>query len=118
MSIYYHDKHTILELEIRKLFVYEELRKFIISYDMAAKFNDLLNVSQDRKTNQWPLEKELLDLTPLLNAGGVSRPDHLAQFLDIAFAQAKNKETVNNRARKINKHWHKLALELRKDLED
>lgn len=40
------------------------------------------------------------------------------QFLDIAFTQAKNKETVNNRARKINKHWHKLALELRKDLED
>ena len=118
VSVYYHDTLSKLELSIRKRFVYNQHKKFIISFDMATKFNDLLNVGKDRKTNQWPIEGELLDLVPMLNVGGVTRPDHIEQFLDIAFDEARTNDSVKERAMRIGDRWRALALVLRKDLED
>lgn len=118
ISIYHHDKLSKIELEIRKRFVFHQHKKFVISYDLASKFNDLFNVAKERKTNQWSLEGELLDLVPMLNMGGVTRPDHIEQFLDIAFEEAQKDESVRIRARAIGNRWRALALELRKDLED
>ena len=114
VSIYYHDTLSKIELSIRKRYVFHQHKKFVISFDLAAKFNDLLNVAKDRKTNQWPIEEELLDLVPMLNMGGVTRPDHIEQFLDIAFEEARTNDSVKERARRIGNRWRALALLLRK----
>ena len=54
----------------------------------------------------------------MLNVGGVTRPDHIEQFLDIAFEEAKTNDSVKERAMRIGDRWRALALVLRKDLED
>ena len=118
VSVYYHDRLSKVELEIRKRYVFHQHKKFVISYDLASKFNDLLNVAKERKTNHWPVEGELLDLVPMLNVGGVTRPDHIEQFLDIAFEEVQKDESVKERAWAIGNRWRALALVLRKDLED
>ena len=118
VSVYYHDTLPIIESTIRKNFVYRQCKKFVISYDFANNFNTLLNTGQEKKDTYWPLEGDILDLIPLLNAGGVIREDHLEKFLDVAYEEAEKDGSVKERAKAINNRWHDMALVLRKDLED
>jgi len=112
-TIYEHDSLSKAEFLLHKTYVFFEHRKFILSYEMSSKFNDLLNVGQKKKDTYWPIEGELLDLVPLLNAGGVVREDHIEKFLDIAFEEAQKKGKVNKRAMSIGNRWRALALEFR-----
>ena len=51
VSVYYHDRLSKVELEIRKRYVFHQHKKFVISYDLASKFNDLLNVAKEKPIN-------------------------------------------------------------------
>lgn len=115
LSIFTHDKMSKKKFAAIKIFCDAYLTKFVASYDLFCKINSFINYKNSVKDNYFAPDSQLLDLEVLLNIGGVTEPDHIAVFEEIAFNLLDSEGSCRDRAIRIHDAWRKKALEIHRN---
>ena len=114
-SIYTNHSLTEKEFTTIKIFCDAYLTKFVGTYDLLCKINSFVNYNNAAKDNYFAPDSQLLDLELLLNMGGVTSPEHISIFEEIAFDLLDLPGFARVRAQTIHAAWIKKSLEMYAD---
>ena len=111
-SIYTNHSLTEKEFTTIKIFCDAYLTKFVGTYDLFCKINSFVNYNNAAKDNYFAPDSQLLDLELLLNMGGVTNPEHISIFEEIAFELLDSSGSARQRAQTIHAAWITKSREL------
>ena len=114
-SIYTNHSLSDKEFTTIKIFCEAYLTKFVGTYDLFCKINSFINYKNVAKDNYFAPDSQLLDLELLLNMGGVTSPEHISIFEEIAFELLDSPGSVRMRAQTIHAAWIKKSREMYAD---
>lgn len=114
-SIYTNHSLTEKEFTTIKIFCEAYLTKFVDMYDLFCKINSFVNYKNAAKDNYFAPDFQLLDLELLLNMGGVTSPEHISIFEEIAFELLDSSKSARQRTQKIHAAWITKSRELYAD---